>query len=184
MPIVRRQSLPELTVGVLRAGLLAGRWGGALPGETKLALELGVGRNTVQAALRLLEAEGLLGKPGPGRSRTVAGPGSGGKARGPLRVGVLLHERMVDENPGIHDTLSKIQHETEQSGAQFRAADPVRSVRLRMRSRVSTRSSRESTASLARSPSRPMAWRLAPSSSCKFAAILSRMFFSWRRARK
>ena len=116
MPIVRRQSLPELTAGVLREGLLAGRWGGALPGEIKLALELGVGRNTVQAALRLLEAEGVLGKQGPGRSRTVVGSGSGGKARGPLRVGVLLHERMVDENPGIHDTLSKLQHEIEQAG--------------------------------------------------------------------
>ena len=116
MPIVRRQSLPELTAGVLREGLLAGRWGGALPGETKLALELGVGRNTVQAALRLLEAEGVLGKQGPGRSRTVAGSGSGGKARGPLRVGVFLHERMVDENPGMQGTLAKLQHEIERAG--------------------------------------------------------------------
>jgi len=116
MPIVRRQSLPELTAGVLREGLLAGRWGGTLPGETKLALELGVGRNTVQAALRLLEAEGVLGKQGPGRSRTVAASGSGGKARGPLRVGVLLHERMVDENPGMQGTVAKLQHGIEQDG--------------------------------------------------------------------
>jgi DNA-binding LacI/PurR family transcriptional regulator len=33
-----------------------------------------------------------------------------------LRVGVLLHERMVDENPGMHDTLAKLQHEIEQAG--------------------------------------------------------------------
>jgi DNA-binding LacI/PurR family transcriptional regulator len=116
MPIVRRQSLPELTAGVLREGLLAGRWGGTLPGETKLALELGVGRNTVQTALRLLEAEGLLGGHGPGRSRTVGGARAGGKARGPLRVGMLLHERMVDENPGMQVTLAKLQHEIEQAG--------------------------------------------------------------------
>ncbi|MEI6534143.1 MAG: hypothetical protein WCN98_02295 [Verrucomicrobiaceae bacterium] len=46
--MVRRQALPELTAQALREGLLAGRWGGTLPGETKLALELGVGRNTVR----------------------------------------------------------------------------------------------------------------------------------------
>ena len=117
MSIVRRQSLPELSAGVLREGLLAGRWGGTLPGEAKLAAELGVGRNTVQAALRLLEAEGLLGGHGPGRSRTVAGAGcDGGARRRPLRVGVLLHERMVDENPGMQGTLAKLQHEIEQAG--------------------------------------------------------------------
>lgn len=116
MSVVRRQSLPKLTAGVLRDGLLTGRWVGTLPGEIKLAQELGVGRNTVHAALRLLEAEGLLDKQGLGRSRKVAGLCSGDKSRGPLRVGVLLHERMVDENPGIHDTLSKVQHEIERSG--------------------------------------------------------------------
>jgi len=116
MPVVRRQSLPELTAGVLREGLLAGRWGGTLPGETKLALELGVGRNTVKAALRLLEAEGVLSGRGPGRSRAAIGSRPGGGAKRALRVGVLLHERLVDENPGIHDTLSKIQHEAEQAG--------------------------------------------------------------------
>jgi DNA-binding LacI/PurR family transcriptional regulator len=117
MPVVRRQSLPELAAGVLREGLLAGRWGGTLPGETKLAQELGVGRNTVQTALRLLEAEGLLGGHGPGRSRTVAGSRcDGGARRYPLRAGIFLHERMVDENPGLHDTLAKLQHEIEQAG--------------------------------------------------------------------
>jgi DNA-binding LacI/PurR family transcriptional regulator len=117
MSIVRRQSLPELTAGVLREGLLAGRWGKRLPGETKLAHELGVGRNTVQAALRLLEAEGLLGGRGAGRSRSVTGarPGSGAR-RSALRVGVLLHERMVDENPGLLGILAKLQHEIEQAG--------------------------------------------------------------------
>lgn len=116
MSIVRRQSLPELTAGVLRDGLLAGRWGGTLPGESKLAQELGVSRNTVKAALRMLEAEGLLGGRGAGRSRTVAGSGSGCGAPRLLRVGVLLHERMVDENPGMHDILAKLQHEIEQAG--------------------------------------------------------------------
>ncbi|MEI6606585.1 MAG: substrate-binding domain-containing protein [Verrucomicrobiota bacterium] len=117
MPIVRRQSLPELSAGVLREGLLAGRWGATLPGESKLALELGVGRNTVQAALRLLEAEGLLGKLGSGRSRTVAQARPGSEARRcVLRVGVLLHERMVDENPGMQGILAKLQHEIEQAG--------------------------------------------------------------------
>ena len=86
MSVVRRQSLPKLTAGVLRDGLLTGRWVGTLPGEIKLAQELGVGRNTIHAALRLLEAEGLLDKKGLGRSRKVAGLGSGDKSRGPLRL--------------------------------------------------------------------------------------------------
>ena len=116
MPAVRRQSLPELTAGVLRDGLLAGRWGAMLPGESKLALELGVGRNTVQAALRLLETEGLLDKRGAGHSRAVAKSRSGGKTKLLLRVGVLLHERMVDENPGMQGILAKLQHEIEQAG--------------------------------------------------------------------
>jgi len=116
MSVVRRQSLPKLTAEVLRDGLLTGRWVGTLPGEIKLAQELGVGRNTVHAALRLLEAEGLLDKQGLGRSRKVAGLGSGDKSRGPLRVGVLLHERMVDENPGMQGILAKLQHEIEHAG--------------------------------------------------------------------
>jgi hypothetical protein len=46
----------------------------------------------------------------------VAGSRAGGGALRPLRVGVLLHERMVDENPGIQSTLAKLQHEIEQAG--------------------------------------------------------------------
>ena len=116
MPIVRRQSLPELTAGVLREGLLAGRWGGTLPGETKLAVELDVSRNTMRAALRLLEAEGLLDRTGAGRSRAVARSRSGGETKHVLHVGVLLHERMVDENPGMQGMLAKLQHEIEEAG--------------------------------------------------------------------
>ena len=116
MPMVRRQSLPELTAQALREVLLAGGWGGTLPGEGKLALELGVGRNTLRAALRLLEAEGLLGKRAAGCSWAVAKSRSGGETKHVLRVGVLLHEPLVDENPGMQGTLMRVQHEIERAG--------------------------------------------------------------------
>ncbi|MEI7954988.1 MAG: substrate-binding domain-containing protein [Verrucomicrobiota bacterium] len=114
--MVRRQSLPELTAQALREVLLAGGWGGTLPGEGKLALELGVGRNTLRAALRLLEAEGLLGKRAAGCSWAVAKSRSGGETKHVLRVGVLLHEPLVDENPGMQGTLMRVQHEIERAG--------------------------------------------------------------------
>ena len=39
----------------LRAELCRGAWGGRMPGGARLAVELGVGRDTVEAALQILE---------------------------------------------------------------------------------------------------------------------------------
>lgn len=57
-----------------------------MPGGAALCRELGVGRMTVDAALELLEEEGVLVSQGAGRSRLISGSV---KATGPLKVGIL-----------------------------------------------------------------------------------------------
>lgn len=55
----------------LRAELLRGRWRNNMPGSQKLGKELGLNHNTVEAALCLLEEEGLIIAQGHGRPRGV-----------------------------------------------------------------------------------------------------------------
>lgn len=74
----------------LREGLLQGRWSGLLPGRKRLAAELGVSGKIVEAALGLLEREGLLAGQGPRRRRGIVMPEGATKPR-PLRVAFLLH---------------------------------------------------------------------------------------------
>lgn len=75
----------------LREGLLQGRWSGEMPGRKRLARELGVSGKLVEAAMGLLEREGLLVGQGPRRRRGIAVLESATKAR-PLRVAFLLYE--------------------------------------------------------------------------------------------
>lgn len=56
----RRASLPLEVAVFLRERLLRGNWARHLPGELELARELQVGRNTIRAALAVLEKDGLL----------------------------------------------------------------------------------------------------------------------------
>lgn len=80
----------EQVAACLRDGLQAGHWQGSLPGVDRLAPELGVSRKTLEAALLLLEAEGLLQRQGPRRKRTIQQQPT--PARSPLRVGLMLYE--------------------------------------------------------------------------------------------
>ena len=90
MSTFRRLSLIEQTAGHLREGLRAGRWRGQLPGVIRLAADLGVSINTLRAALRSVEAEGLVMLGANGRSRHV--PAKAARRKRPLRVGLLLYE--------------------------------------------------------------------------------------------
>lgn len=116
MKPVPRLPLAAQTAAHLRTRLRAGQWGGVLPGVIPLSLDLQVSVPTVRAALRLLEAEGVITGRGLGRSRRVADDPPKGERRRALRVGVLLHERLVDENPGRQISLAQLQHEIEQAG--------------------------------------------------------------------
>lgn len=90
MEPLRILSASEQVAAHLRRALLGGEWGGRLPGGNQLADRLGTGRNTVEAALQLLEDEGLLVPQGPGRRRLVRLPKK--PARQALRVAILLSE--------------------------------------------------------------------------------------------
>jgi DNA-binding LacI/PurR family transcriptional regulator len=78
----------EQVAAHLRAELMEGRMSGAIPGVLKLEAALGVNRNTVEAALRLMEKEKLLVPQGVGRRRLIQVP-EGGVAATPLRVRIL-----------------------------------------------------------------------------------------------
>ena len=94
----------------LRGEILRGRWSGTIPGLPTLAEELGVNYKTVEAALRLLEKNGLVVGQGPGRKRRIVLP----KDHAPpaLRVAVLFYEK-GDES---HDLFTRFQSST---GARY-----------------------------------------------------------------
>ncbi|QTN30911.1 substrate-binding domain-containing protein [Akkermansiaceae bacterium] len=90
----------------LRAEILAGLRRGKMPGGDKLAAELGIGCNTAEAALDLLERQGLLLSRGSRRGRLIAEIPASVKNRS-LRVAILTSES-VDR--GI-DYMIEIEHE-------------------------------------------------------------------------
>ncbi|MFN9024754.1 MAG: GntR family transcriptional regulator, partial [Akkermansiaceae bacterium] len=53
-----RLNTAEQIANHLREELMRGRWTGMMPGQFRLAEELGASRNAVEAALRQLEHEG------------------------------------------------------------------------------------------------------------------------------
>jgi len=120
MQPMRRLSLAELSAEHLRERLQAGRWHAALPGVARLAAEMDVSRDTIRAALRLLEADGVLDARGLGRSRTVSAHEA---ARRPLRVGILQHDALPDSQNKTSQVLLQIQrHLGEASNEVFFAA--------------------------------------------------------------
>lgn len=82
-----------------------------MPGGDRLAAELGVGRDTVEAALKQLENEGFLVNQGRRRGRLIALPINGNTSKR-LRLAILLDE---DSNRRLDYVVSLI-HELEQAG--------------------------------------------------------------------
>lgn len=64
-------SASEQVAAHLRDGIRKGTWSERMPGGDSLARELGVGRNTIDAALLHLEREGLLVPQGTGKRRRI-----------------------------------------------------------------------------------------------------------------
>lgn len=87
----RTSTAAEQVAEHLRREILRGVWRGSMPGGDKLAAELGIGCNTAEAALVLLEKEGWLVNRGRRRGRLVA-TASDRRESSSLRVGFLLSE--------------------------------------------------------------------------------------------
>lgn len=92
----------------LRDELLRGTWTGVMPGEDRLMARLGVGRNTIKAALRKLEEEGLLISRGVGVPRGIAVLKNGRKTRA-LRVRMLLYDGADRGAPDNVELLARLQ---------------------------------------------------------------------------
>ncbi len=87
------RSAREQVAMYLRENLVAGRWQELMPGCDSIATELGVGKDTVDAAFALLESEGLLIPQGKRKRRKIASfPRK--NARYGLRVGLILNARV------------------------------------------------------------------------------------------
>jgi hypothetical protein len=99
----------EQVAACLRGELACGTWKGIMPGGDRLTAELGVGRDTVEAALHLLEEEGLLVNQGARRRRRI-NPPAGGVAPPSLRIAILLREpidRRLDYIVDLKHTLGE-----------------------------------------------------------------------------
>jgi hypothetical protein len=94
----------------LRKEVLQGNLSGTMPGVNPLMVELGVNHKTVEAALRLLETEGLLVNQGRGRRRRIALPEN--HAPPALRVAVLV----FDSPAGGVDYMIELSHQLEVAG--------------------------------------------------------------------
>jgi len=104
----------EQVAEYLRAELYRGGWGGRMPGGSRLATDLRVGRDTVEAALQLLEKEGLLVPQGVGRRRRIVLP-AGASTGHPLRLAILDYEpvALVPEGSRVNIiTTSTNRHST------------------------------------------------------------------------
>lgn len=111
MSMIRVLSAVEQVAGRLREELMREHWGGLIPGVDRLAVDLGVSRKTVEAALQTLEREGLLVPQGVGRRRRIVLP-TGEKSSTALRVAILLSEP-VDRRL---DYMVEVQHELLKAG--------------------------------------------------------------------
>ena len=105
-------SITDQAAEHLRAEILRGRWTGTLPGRHQLAAELSLNSKTVEAALRQLEADGLLVPQGAGRRRRI-NP-KGGSATRALRIAILPFDleadRKVDYMVDLHHSLLEAGH--------------------------------------------------------------------------
>ena len=98
-------TVSEQVAAHLQREILEGRVPELMPGVLRLEKEMGVNRKTVEAALRLLETEGLLIPQGSGKRRKIAETAERRNAK-PLRLAILLYER-GDQNL---DLVLDLQH--------------------------------------------------------------------------
>jgi DNA-binding LacI/PurR family transcriptional regulator len=89
MKTLRLKSAAEQVAEHLRDAILRGDWSGGMPGKLTLSHELGVNHKTVEAALQMLETEGLLVAGGAGRRRRIELPAQYDPPA--LRIRIMLY---------------------------------------------------------------------------------------------
>jgi len=107
---IRFHSHAEQLAEHLHSEILRGKWSGSMPGILRLKDELGVNRNTIEAALKLVEKKGALKNMGTGRRRKIVLPED--HAPPALRVAVLFYEK-GDE---AHDLFTRFQNKLKAAG--------------------------------------------------------------------
>lgn len=87
-----------------------GVWPGVLPGVDVLAKDCGVSPETMRQGLRILELEGVLQAPGPGKPRKIIEGKLTAKSTGRvLRFGMLARERMEFQEAGYRKAMENVQ---------------------------------------------------------------------------
>jgi DNA-binding LacI/PurR family transcriptional regulator len=110
MTTIRILAASEQVAEHLRNELTKGTWSGLMPGSNRLARELGVGGNTLEAALKQLENEGTLISQGPSRRRKINLTET--QTTTPLRIAFFHYDRPSRGNGYITD----LQHELKAAG--------------------------------------------------------------------
>ena len=109
---LRVYTAAEQVAEYLRNEIERGTWSGDMPGSNRLARELGVGGNTLEAALKLLEKEETLISQGPNRRRRINLDVAGFQESTPLRIAFLYYDRPARSESYIVD----LTHELEAAG--------------------------------------------------------------------
>jgi DNA-binding LacI/PurR family transcriptional regulator len=112
----RQRSVIEQIADHLRHGFRNGHWCGQLPGVRSLVRELGVSKDTVEAALHLLEAEGSLHSGGPGRRKQIVVSRALKGDTKALRVGVVLSDPLRQINLHSQQLMLEVIRRIENAG--------------------------------------------------------------------
>lgn len=118
MDPVPRLSLVDQTALHLQRGIEDGRWQGFLPGVGRLAAELGISKDTTEAALALLETRGCIHSHGRGKRREVVTQSTTKKKaiRQSLRIGLLLRDDLDKSVTLTQQIFLKLVHDLEALG--------------------------------------------------------------------
>ena len=108
-PFTQQSTISQLTTH-LRGQIVSGQLRDTMPGVGQMVRELGVGTETVIAAIANLEREGFVVSQGAGRRRKIVNALP--QRRGGLRVEILLYE----ESGSREDYMLELRHHLQKAG--------------------------------------------------------------------